>query len=86
MKDRRKYKGIKQIATESKYCKNGLYYCLAYDLINDKLITEEFSGNPSQSWVEWAEGIVNIGIIDRKMTMKEIREMCEETLRDVGRA
>ena len=81
MKDRRKYKGIKQIAKESKYCKNGLYYCLAYNLINDKLITEEFSGNPSQSWVEWPFSLINIGVIDHKMTMAQIREMCEETLR-----
>ena len=81
MKDIRKYKGIKQIATESKYCKNGLYYCLAYDPIHDKLITEEFTGNPSQSWIEWPFDLINIGVIDQKMTMSQIREMCEETLR-----
>lgn len=85
MKDR-KYKGIKAIERESKYCGNGIYLNIAYDPEDDKLISEEFAGSPSQGWVEWSEGIINIGIIDRKMTIKEIREMCEETLREVGRA
>lgn len=85
MKDNRNYKGIKGIAQESKYCGNGIYLNIAYDPAHDKLISEEFAGSPSQSWVEWAEGIVNIGVIDHKMTMKEIRAMCEETLREIGR-
>lgn len=81
----RVYKGIKGIAQESKYCTNGLYYCLGYDPTHDKLITEEYYGNPSQGWANWSEGIINIGIIDRKMTIKEIRQMCEETLREICR-
>lgn len=81
----RNYKGIKAIAYASQYCSKGLYYCLAYDQKQDILITEEFAGNPSQGWVEWAQGYINIGVIDHKMTMKEIRAMCEETLREIGR-
>lgn len=81
----RNYKGIKAIASESKHCTSGIYYCIAYDPAQDKLISEEFAGSSSQSWVKWAEGIINIGIIDRKMTIKEIRQMCEETLREICR-
>lgn len=82
MKDR-KYKGIKQIAAESKYCKNGLYYCLGYDPLHDKLIAEEFSGDPAQGWIVWVEGIINIGVITRKMTINEIREMADEALEEL---
>ena len=76
----RKYKGIKGIAQESKYCGNGIYLNIGYDPLHDKLISEEFAGSPSQNWVEWAEGIINIGVITRKMTINEIREMVDEVL------
>lgn len=86
MKDNRKYKGIKAIAYASHYCTKGLHYCLGYDPKNDKLISEEFAGSPSQGWVNWSEGIINIGVIDHKMTINEIRAMVDEVLREVGRA
>lgn len=81
----RKYKGIKAIAQESKYCGNGIYLNIAYEPEDDKLISEEFAGTPSQGWVNWSEGIINIGVIDHKMTINEIRAMVEEVLREVGR-
>ena len=78
----RKYKGIKAIASESKHCTSGIYYCIAYDPEQDKMISEEFAGSPSQGWVEWTEGLINIGVIDHKMTMAQIRTMVDEVLED----
>lgn len=76
----RNYKGIKDIASESKHCTSGIYYCIAYDPEDDKLISEEFAGSPSQGWVEWAEGLINIGVIVRPMTTRQIRQMVNEVL------
>lgn len=82
MKDR-KYKGIKGIAQESKYCGNGIYLNIAYDPEDDKLISEEFAGSPSQGWVEWAEGLINIGVIVRPMTTKQIKQLVNEVLEEL---
>lgn len=79
----RKYKGIKFIAQESKYCRVGIYQCIAYDPEDDKLISEEFAGSPSQWWVEWAEGLINIGVIVRPMTTAQIKQMVNEVIEEL---
>ena len=81
----RKYKGIKFIAQESKYCRVGIYQCIAYDQEDDKLISEEFAGSPSQGWVEWAEGMINIGVIVRPTTTAQVRAMVDEVLEELER-